>query len=88
MSICRLLRFACTFRGRLILALETMEGGFVVPRIIVTTDPPDYDAPVTLDEHVDAIHVCDQYAADQLMERLTWAIEDAERVEEKERVAH
>jgi hypothetical protein len=65
-----------------------MQGGFVVPRIIVTIDPPDYDAPVTLDERVDVIHVCDQHAADQLMERLTWAIEDAERAEEEARVAH
>ena len=58
-----------------------------MPRIIVTTDPPDYDAPVTLDERVDTIHVCDRYAADQLIERLTWAIEDAESVEHPERVA-
>lgn len=52
-----------------------------MPRIIVTTDPPDYDAPVTLDEHVDVIHVSDQHSSVQLLERLTWAIEDAERVE-------
>ena len=58
-----------------------------MPRIIVTTDPPDYDAPVTLDERVDTIHVCDRYAADQLIERLTWAIQDAERAEEREHVA-
>ena len=62
--------------------------GFVVPRIIVTTDPPDYDAPVTLDERVDVIHVSDQHASVQLLERLSWAIEDAERAEHPERVAH
>jgi hypothetical protein len=52
-----------------------------VPRIIVTTDPADYDAPVTLDERVDVIHVSDHHASEQLLERLTWAIEDAVRVE-------
>jgi hypothetical protein len=57
-----------------------------VPRIIVTTDPPDYDAPVTLDESVAVIHVSDEHASSQLMERLVWAIEDAERVEEEARV--
>jgi hypothetical protein len=59
-----------------------------VPRIIVTTDPPDYDAPVTLDERVDVIHVSNQHASEQLLERLTWAIEDAERAEHREHVAH
>jgi hypothetical protein len=56
-----------------------------VPRIIVTTDPVEDDAPVTLDESVAAIHVSDAHASSQLMERLGWAIEDAERVEEQER---
>jgi hypothetical protein len=53
----------------------------------VTTDPPDYDGPVTLDERVDVIHIADQHASGQLLERLTWAVEDAERVEGRERVA-
>ena len=56
-----------------------------MPRIIVTTDPVDYDAPVTLDESVAAIHMSDEHASSQLMERLGWAIEDAERVEEQAR---
>ncbi len=55
-----------------------------MPRIIVTTDPVDQDAPVTLDERVAAIHVSDQHSSVQLMERLAWAIEDAERAEERE----
>lgn len=52
-----------------------------MPRIIVTTDPIDQEAPVTLNESVAAIHVADEHASSQLMERLGWAIEDAERVE-------
>ena len=59
-----------------------------MPRIIVTTDPADYDAPVTLDERVEVIHISDRPASDQLLERLTWAIEDAERVEERVHAAH
>jgi hypothetical protein len=55
-----------------------------VPRIIVTTDPVDQNAPVTLDERVAAIHVSDRHSSSQLMERLAWAVQDAERVEEGE----
>jgi len=59
-----------------------------VPRIIVTTDPIDLDqnAPVTLDESVAAIHLNDGHSSRQLLERLGWAIEDAERVEDQSRV--
>jgi len=57
----------------------------VVPRIIVTTEPVKDDAPVTLDESVAAIHISDEHASSQLMERLGWAVEDAERVEEQAR---
>ena len=55
-------------------------------RIIVTTDPTDRrrapvlsdPAPVLLDEHVDSVHLCDDHAAEQLIERLAWAVTDAE----------
>jgi hypothetical protein len=60
-----------------------------VPRIIVTTDPidqMDQNAPVTLDESVAAIHLNDGHSSRQLLERLGWAIEDAERVEDQSRV--
>ncbi|HXR28926.1 MAG TPA: hypothetical protein VN772_05050 [Solirubrobacteraceae bacterium] len=56
-----------------------------MPRIIVTTEPVKDDAPVTLDESVAAIHISDEHASSQLMERLGWAVEDAERVEEQAR---
>jgi hypothetical protein len=54
-----------------------------MPRIIVTTDlsqVPD-DALVLLDEHVQSVHVSTSHAAAQLVERLVWAISDAEDVE-------
>jgi hypothetical protein len=57
-------------------------------RIIVTTDPSDQgeapvptNAPVLLDERVSSIHLCDGHAAEQLIERLAWAVNDAEDVQ-------
>jgi hypothetical protein len=55
-------------------------------RIIVTTDRNDHRrtpllpdaAPVLLDESVDSVHLCDDHAAEQLIERLAWAVTDAE----------
>ncbi len=54
-----------------------------MPRIIVTTDP--YQAagatPVLLDEEVHSVHLSSGHAAAQLLERLAWAIRDAETAE-------
>lgn len=55
-------------------------------RIIVTTDTADGrrasalrdTAPVLLDEHVDPVHLDTSHAAEQLMQRLAWAVSDAE----------
>ncbi len=48
-------------------------------RIIVTTDASERpDAPVLLDERVYPVHLASDHAAAQLMERLSWAISDAE----------
>ncbi len=51
-----------------------------MPRIIVTTDPTDqrHDPPVLLDERVYSVHLRDDHAAEQLIERLAWAVSDAE----------
>jgi hypothetical protein len=54
-----------------------------MPRIIVTTDPsqrPD-GAAVLLNEHVHSVHLSTGHAAAQLVERLAWAISDAEDAE-------
>jgi hypothetical protein len=59
-----------------------------MPRIIVTTQPsriPD-DAEVLLDEDVQSVHVSTRHAAAQLVERLSWAIRDAEEVERSHRL--
>ena len=58
-----------------------------MPRIIVTTDL-NRDAlgqPVLLDEHVRSVHLSSDHAAQQLVERLAWAIVDAEASETKGR---
>ena len=54
-------------------------------RIIVTTDPtPQHDAPVLLDESVYSIHLDSDHTAAQLIERLGWAITDAESTQRME----
>jgi hypothetical protein len=59
-------------------------------RIIVTTDRIDErhtplmlgdQTPVLLDERVESVHLCDDHAAEQLIQRLAWAISDAEQFE-------
>ena len=51
-------------------------------RIIVTANPGDsLDAPVLLEESVSSVHLSTDHAAAQLVERLAWAISDAEDAE-------
>jgi len=51
-------------------------------RIIVTADPGEHaDAPVVLEELVYPVHLASDHSAAQLVERLTWAVGDAEAVE-------
>jgi len=56
-----------------------------MPRIIVTADPLSSDltddTPVLLDEQVRSVHLSTDHAATQLVERLAWAVSDAERAE-------
>jgi hypothetical protein len=53
-----------------------------MPRIIVTTDGNERpESPVLLDERVCAEHLSDDHSASQLIERLGWAISDAEAAE-------
>jgi hypothetical protein len=56
-----------------------------MPRIIVTTDPVSSELTgtpaVLLEEHVHSVHLSTDHAAAQLVERLAWAITDAEHAE-------
>ncbi|HLM86908.1 MAG TPA: hypothetical protein VK272_12040 [Solirubrobacteraceae bacterium] len=48
-------------------------------RIIVTADPSERsDAPVVLEERVYPVHLDSDHSAAQLIERLAWAVRDAE----------
>jgi hypothetical protein len=54
-------------------------------RIIVTTDPTtNQAAPVLLNESVYSIHLDNDHNAAQLIERLGWAIADAENAQRTE----
>lgn len=56
-----------------------------MPRIIVTTDSTSReltDTPVLLDEQVHSVHLSTGHAAAQLVERLAWAVRDAENAED------
>ena len=54
-------------------------------RIIVTTDPTtQHAAPVLLEESVYSIHLDNDHNAAQLIERLGWAIDDAENTQRAE----
>ena len=57
-----------------------------MPRIIVTTDPVSSeqtdDSPVLLEEHVHSVHLSSGHAAAQLVQRLAWAVSDAEHAED------
>jgi hypothetical protein len=56
-----------------------------MPRIIVTADPVSSqltdETPVLLDEQVHSVHLSTGHAAAQLVERLQWAVSDAESAE-------
>ncbi len=55
-----------------------------MPRIIITTHPREAatgETPVLLDEYVSSLHLSNGHAASQLVERLGWAISDAEAAE-------
>ncbi|HTU78683.1 MAG TPA: hypothetical protein VMF09_07985 [Solirubrobacteraceae bacterium] len=62
-----------------------------MPRIIVTTDAVSseltHETPVLLDEHVHSVHLSTSHAATQLVERLAWAVRDAESAEGAGRAA-
>jgi hypothetical protein len=53
-----------------------------MPRVIVTTNlPPTGEPTVLLDEQLSSVHLSSDHSAGQLIERLTWAIRDAEEAE-------
>jgi hypothetical protein len=67
---------------------RSINKGALMARITVTTDPTsEHAAPVLLDEIVYSIHLSDDHATAQLIERLGWAIADAENTQRAEAAA-
>lgn len=54
-----------------------------MPRVIVTADTSSTagNGAVWLDEHVRSVHLSTEHAAAQFIERLAWAISDAENAD-------
>jgi len=53
-----------------------------MPRVIVITENRTHnDADILLDEQVHSIHLDSEHSAGQFIERLGWAISDAEEAE-------
>jgi hypothetical protein len=64
---------------------QRINKGDFMARIIVTTDPTTQHAsPVLLDESVYSIHLDNDHTAAQLIERISWAITDAEHTQRAE----
>lgn len=54
-----------------------------MPRIIVVADVPGratIDAPVLMDEQVRPDHLADEHSSHQIIERVAWAVLDAQDV--------
>jgi hypothetical protein len=54
-------------------------------RITVTTDPTESDGQMLLDERVYPVHLASDHSAEQLIERVGWAISEAENIQHAER---
>ena len=55
-----------------------------MPRITVTTEPTaENQAAMVLDEHIASNHLESDHSADQLIERIGWALSDAEETEQE-----
>jgi hypothetical protein len=52
-------------------------------QILVLTDAPGHDPQMIHSEHLDPVHLESAHSADQLIERVTWAVRDAEQAERR-----
>jgi hypothetical protein len=66
------------------IAGHTAKRGQAMPRILVTTEPVDKPAAgVMLDEHIATSDLASSHFASQLIERIGWALRDAESTEHR-----
>jgi hypothetical protein len=55
-----------------------------MPRVIVTTETSGArDRSVLLSEHIETVHMASEHSSLQFLERLAWAISDAEGAEQR-----
>ena len=54
-----------------------------MPRVEVLAEMPGHDPETLLTEHVPSEMLADEHYADQLVERMGWALVDAEHMEQK-----
>jgi hypothetical protein len=54
-------------------------------QILVLTDAPDGSAEMVFSEHVESIHLESDHCSHQLLERVTWAVRDAQQAERRTR---
>jgi hypothetical protein len=52
-------------------------------QILVFTDAPGASAELVFSEHLDPIHLDSRHSGDQLLERLAWAVRDAQQAERR-----
>jgi hypothetical protein len=52
-------------------------------QILVLTDAPGHSCEVMHTEHLQPIHLESAHSANQLIERVAWAVRDAERAERR-----
>ncbi|HVO56005.1 MAG TPA: hypothetical protein VMT37_16475 [Solirubrobacterales bacterium] len=55
-------------------------------QILVLTDAPGHDPQMIHSEHLDPVHLESTHSAAQLIERVTWAVRDAEQAERRARM--
>jgi hypothetical protein len=57
----------------------------IMPRVIVISEPVHgrRRRSLTLDEHINPVHMADEHSSLQFLERLAWAISDAEEAEQR-----
>jgi hypothetical protein len=58
-----------------------MGKGVAMPRVLVVADGPTPE--VVMNELVEPEHVRSEHSASQLIERVSWGVEDAERAERR-----
>lgn len=55
-------------------------------QILILTDAPEGDGKMVFSEHLEAVHIESGHAGAQLLERVRWAVRDAQVAERRARL--